>query len=37
MLILSGLFAAGAGAAVTAPTLRLRGDYLALVTLGFGD
>ena len=28
--------AALAGVATTAPTLRLRGDYLALVTLGFG-
>lgn len=28
--------AAGVGVATTAPTLRLRGDYLALVTMGFG-
>lgn len=27
---------AAVGVATTAPTLRLRGDYLALVTLGFG-
>ena len=26
-----------AGAALGAPTLRLRGDYLAIVTLGFGE
>jgi branched-chain amino acid transport system permease protein len=33
-----GLFiAAGAGALLGAPTLRLRGDYLAIVTLGFGE
>jgi branched-chain amino acid transport system permease protein len=30
------LAAAAIGVATTAPTLRLRGDYLALVTLGFG-
>jgi branched-chain amino acid transport system permease protein len=30
------LAAAGLGVATTAPTLRLRGDYLALVTMGFG-
>jgi ABC-type branched-subunit amino acid transport system permease subunit len=27
----------GAGVALGAPTLRLRGDYLAIVTLGFGE
>jgi branched-chain amino acid transport system permease protein len=33
-----GLFiAAAAGALLGAPTLRLRGDYLAIVTLGFGE
>src|ERR1700692_606263 len=33
-----GMFvAAGAGALLGAPTLRLRGDYLAIVTLGFGE
>jgi branched-chain amino acid transport system permease protein len=33
-----GMFvAAGAGAVLGAPTLRLRGDYLAIVTLGFGE
>ncbi|MFX5839515.1 hypothetical protein ABTE60_19600, partial [Acinetobacter baumannii] len=29
--------AAFAGALLGAPTLRLRGDYLAIVTLGFGE
>jgi branched-chain amino acid transport system permease protein len=29
--------AAGVGLALGAPTLRLRGDYLAIVTLGFGE
>jgi len=28
---------AGVGLALGAPTLRLRGDYLAIVTLGFGE
>jgi len=33
-----GMFvAAGAGVLLGAPTLRLRGDYLAIVTLGFGE
>ena len=33
-----GMFVAGAaGALLGAPTLRLRGDYLAIVTLGFGE
>lgn len=33
-----GALAAGlAGALLGAPTLRLRGDYLAIVTLGFGE
>lgn len=35
-LILSMLVSAGIGVALSSPTLRLRGDYLALVTLGFG-
>ena len=35
--ILSVLFTAGIGMALGAPTLRLRGDYLAIVTLGFGE
>jgi branched-chain amino acid transport system permease protein len=31
------LFAAISGVLIGAPTLRLRGDYLAIVTLGFGE
>ncbi|MGH8620107.1 MAG: ABC transporter permease subunit [Burkholderiales bacterium] len=34
---LSALVAAGFGLLLGAPTLRLRGDYLAIVTLGFGE
>lgn len=34
---LSAAFAAFFGALLGAPTLRLRGDYLAVVTLGFGE
>lgn len=33
----AGLLAAGFGMLLGAPTLRLRGDYLAIVTLGFGE
>jgi len=36
-LLAGGLMAALAGLAVGIPTLRLRGDYLAIVTLGFGE
>jgi branched-chain amino acid transport system permease protein len=36
-LVLGTFIAAGAGAMLGAPTLRLRGDYLAIVTLGFGE
>ena len=36
-LVAGPLVAAGAGLLLGAPTLRLRGDYLALVTLGFGE
>jgi branched-chain amino acid transport system permease protein len=36
-LPLAGLFAALFGILLGAPTLRLRGDYLAIVTLGFGE
>jgi branched-chain amino acid transport system permease protein len=36
-LITGGLLAAVVGLAVGIPTLRLRGDYLAIVTLGFGE
>ena len=37
MLPVSALLAAGFGVLFGAPTLRLRGDYLAIVTLGFGE
>ncbi len=33
----AALLAAGFGALLGAPTLKLRGDYLAIVTLGFGE
>jgi branched-chain amino acid transport system permease protein len=36
-LIVAGLMAAATGLAVGVPSLRLRGDYLAIVTLGFGE
>jgi branched-chain amino acid transport system permease protein len=36
-LALGGLMAAAAGLAVGVPSFRLRGDYLAIVTLGFGE
>lgn len=36
-LPLSGLIAALFGALLSMPILRLRGDYLAIVTLGFGE
>lgn len=36
-LIAGGLCAAFAGLLVGVPSLRLKGDYLALVTLGFGE
>ena len=36
-LLAGGLLAAVAGLLVGLPTLRLRGDYLAIVTLGFGE
>ncbi len=34
---LGALVAGGAGILLGAPTLKLRGDYLAIVTLGFGE
>ncbi len=37
VLPLGALIAAFFGAVLGAPTLRLRGDYLAIVTLGFGE
>lgn len=36
-LLLGGALAAAAGLAVGVPSLRLKGDYLAIVTLGFGE
>ncbi|MBT2209891.1 MULTISPECIES: branched-chain amino acid ABC transporter permease [Actinomadura] len=36
-LVLAIVFSALAGVILGAPTLRLRGDYLAIVTLGFGE
>ncbi len=35
--MVGGLAAAGAGWLVGLPSLRLKGDYLAIVTLGFGE
>jgi ABC-type branched-subunit amino acid transport system permease subunit len=37
MLIVGAMVAAVFGVLLGAPTLRLRGDYLAIVTLGFGE
>jgi branched-chain amino acid transport system permease protein len=37
VLPLAALLAGSFGALLGAPTLRLRGDYLAIVTLGFGE
>jgi branched-chain amino acid transport system permease protein len=36
MVVVGGIFAGIAGLIVGLPTLRLRGDYLAVATLGFG-
>jgi branched-chain amino acid transport system permease protein len=36
-LVAAPLIAGVAGLALAAPTIRLRGDYLAIVTLGFGE
>jgi branched-chain amino acid transport system permease protein len=36
-LLAGGIVAAAAGLLVGAPSLRLKGDYLAIVTLGFGQ
>src|SRR5712664_3624804 len=36
-LLAGGAMAALVGLAVGAPSLRVRGDYLAIVTLGFGE
>jgi ABC-type branched-subunit amino acid transport system permease subunit len=37
MLVVGAAIAAVFGLALGAPTLRLRGDYLAIMTLGFGE
>ena len=37
ILLLAGLLTLVAGTLIGLPTLRLRGDYLAIVTLGFGE
>ena len=37
VLLLAGLATAFIGVVIGLPTLRLRGDYLAIVTLGFGE
>src|SRR5919198_4136339 len=37
LLILAGVTTALIGVIIGLPTLRLRGDYLAIVTLGFGE
>ena len=37
VLILAGIFTLIVGILIGLPTLRLRGDYLAIVTLGFGE
>jgi branched-chain amino acid transport system permease protein len=37
ILIAAGLLTAFAGAVIGIPTLRLRGDYIAIVTLAFGE
>ncbi len=37
MLLVAVIFAATAGVLLGLPVLRLRGDYLAIVTLGFGE
>ncbi len=37
LVLLGGLAAAAAGLLIGIPVLRLRGDYLAIATLGFGE
>jgi branched-chain amino acid transport system permease protein len=37
VLLIAGSFTAFVGILIGLPTLRLRGDYLAIVTLGFGE
>ena len=36
-LLVAGLFAAVTGVLIGIPALRLKGDYLAIITLGFGE
>jgi branched-chain amino acid transport system permease protein len=37
VILIAAVFAALLGVVIGLPTLRLRGDYLAIVTLGFGE
>ena len=37
VILIAAIFAALLGVLIGIPTLRLRGDYLAIVTLGFGE
>src|SRR5205814_7536030 len=37
VLLIAGIVTAVGGILIGLPTLRLRGDYLAIVTLGFGE
>jgi branched-chain amino acid transport system permease protein len=37
VILIAAIFAAVLGVLIGIPTLRLRGDYLAIVTLGFGE
>jgi branched-chain amino acid transport system permease protein len=37
ILLIAAILCAGAGALIGIPTLRLRGDYIAIVTLAFGE
>ncbi len=37
ILVVAAIFCAAAGALIGIPTLRLRGDYIAIVTLAFGE
>jgi branched-chain amino acid transport system permease protein len=37
VVLFAGLVTAALGAAIGFPTLRMRGDYLAIVTFGFGE
>ena len=37
VILIAAIFAALLGVLIGLPTLRLRGDYLAIVTLGFGE